>query len=234
MNLRELVNHTRCAVLRDTAVPSLWSDTEITRYLNQAEAEFAIRTHEIVDGATEAVVKLVTVPGQQVYDLHPSILIINEMGIVEYDLTDPQAPVETNYTELHDHTRRQLRRRYAKGRPCRYTAQVRTDSVRLDPIPDAVYTIEMVVARKPIKPLTSGGQSPEIDEQYHLHLCDFAAFRCLSNNKPEGADMASGADFKTLWDLAVRDAKRAISNQRAGVNPQARSNWTGKRYRNNG
>ena len=46
--------------------------------------------------------------------------------------------------------------------------------------------------------------------------------------------MVSGDDFKTLWDLAVRDAKRAITKQRAGVNPQARNNWTGKRYRSHG
>ena len=234
MNLQELVNHTRCNILRDTAVPSLWTDSEILRYLNQAVKEFAIRTHDIVDDTTPEVVDFVTVIGQQVYDLHPSIITVNEVGIVEYDLTDPQNPVETNYSELHDRTRRQLRRRYSKGRPCSYTAQVRTQSIRLDPIPDAVYNVEMVVARKPLQDMSHEKHVPEIDEQYHLNLCDFAAFRCLSNNKPEGADMASGAEFKGLWDLAVRDAKRAIANQRAGVNPMARNNWTGKRYRAHG
>lgn len=232
MNLQELVNHTRCNILRDTAVPSLWTDSEILRYLNQAVKEFAIRTHDIVDDTTAEVVKFVTVAGQQVYDLHPSVLIINEAGIVEYDADDPT--LEINYTEMADRTRRQLRRRYSKGRPCRYTAQVRTQSIRLDPIPDDVYNIEMVVARKPLQDMSHEKHVPEIDEQYHLNLCDFAAFRCLSNNKPEGADMASGSEFKTLWDLAVRDAKRAIANQHAGVNPMARNNWTGKRYRSHG
>tara|TARA_R110002049_G_scaffold61446_1_gene163663 strand:+ start:8869 stop:9573 length:705 start_codon:yes stop_codon:yes gene_type:complete len=234
MNLKELVNHTRCFILRDTALPTLWSDTEITRYLNQAEKEFAIRTHEIVDDETPAVVKFTTVAGQAAYDLHASIITVNSVGIVEYDTTDSENPVETNYTPLEDRTRRQMRRRYAKGRPCQYTTQARTQAIRLDPIPDGAYTVEMVVARKPLQPMTQGLHVPELSEEYHMHLCDFAAYRCLTNNRPEGADMASGAEFKTLWDLAVRDAKRAIANMRAGVNPQARSNWTGKRYRHHG
>lgn len=232
MNLQELVNHTRSSVLRDTAIPSLWSDIEITLYLNHAENEFAIRTHDIVDDSTPAVVQFSTVAGQKVYPLHQSIIMINELGIVEYDVDDPT--VEVNYTQLHDRTRRQLRRRFGIGRPCLYTAQVRSNSIRLDPTPDAAYTIEMVVARKPLQPMSDPEHVPEVDAQYHLNLCDFAAFRCLTNNRPEGAEMASGAEFKALWDLAVRDAKRAITNERAGVNPKARSNWTGKRYRTHG
>lgn len=233
MTLQELVNHTRCNVLRDTATPSLWSDLEIARYINQAVKEFAIRTHDIVDDTTPAITTFATVAGQQVYDLHASVIMVNEVGLVEYDITVDPAE-ETSYTPLQDRTRRQLRRRFSKGRPTAYTAQVRTHSMRLDPTPDAVYTVEMVVVRKPLVDMTNAKQSPEIDEHYHLNLCDFAAFRCLSNNKPEGADMAAGDDFKTLWDLAVRDAKRAITNMRAGVNPQARNNWTGKRYRAHG
>lgn len=232
MNLRELVNHTRCNVLRDSAVPSLWSDNEIVRYLNQAEKEFAIRTHDIVDDTTVAVTQFITVPGQQVYTLHKSVIMVNELGLVEYDEEDP--PNEVSYSPLKDRTRQQLRRRYSKGRPTAYTAQVRTGSIRLDPIPDAAYTIEMVVARKPLRSMSQELHVPEIDEQYHLNLCDFAAFRCLTNNKPEGSDMAEGSEFKALWDLAVRDAKRAITNERAGTNPRAWVNWTGKRYRSHG
>lgn len=230
MNLKSLVNHVRSNILRDCAIPQLWSDTEITRYLNQGEKEFATRTHDIVDDSTASITSFVTVVGQAVYPLHKSILLVNEAGLVEYDTSGPD-PVEIAYTELRDRTRGQLRRRYSPGRPSLYTAQVRTKSIRLDPIPDAVYTIEMVVARKPKQEMSQGQHEPEISEDYHLALCDFAAFRCLTNNKPEGADMASAAEFKGLWDLAVRDAKRAIARQRAGDTALARNNWTGKRYR---
>ena len=227
MDLSELVSHTRNNVLRDTALPSLWSDAELTLYLNQAVKEFAIRTHEIVDDSTAAVTTFDTVAGQAVYDLHESIIIVNEAGLVEYNDSDE----EISYTPLRDRTRGQLRRRFSSGRPCYYTAQVRTDSIRLDPTPDAVYTIEMIVARKPLANMANPTDEPEISEEYHLNLCDYAAYRALVSNQPEGANMAAADTFKGIWDLGVRDAKRAIALKRAGETPQARANWTGKRYR---
>lgn len=230
MTLSELISHVRVALLRDTAIPALWSDAEITRYLNQATKEFAIRTHAIVDDETPAVVTFDTVVGQHTYDLHASVLRVDEAWIAEYD--DDEL---IGVTELRDRTRGQNRYKFSKGKPCIYTVQTRTNAMRLYPTPDAVHTIEMVVARKPLVDMSSTGDEPEIAEEWHLNLCDYAAYRCLVNNRPEGAEMqAGGVDFKSIWDLAVRDAKRQIASQRAGEKPQARSNWTGKRYRRHG
>jgi hypothetical protein len=218
----------RCATLRDTALPRLWSDTELVRYLNQAQIEFAVRTHELVDDTTTSACKITTISGQAVYPLHKSVVIVAEAGVVTRDSATQE---ETGYTPLHDRTRGQLPRAHIKGCPARYTAQVRTSSIRFSPIPDAAYDIELVVARKPLYAMDKGNDVPEISEEYHLALVDFAAFRALTNNNPEGANMASATDFKALWDVAVRDAKRAIATLRAGENPQARGNWTGKQYR---
>ncbi len=228
MNLSELMEQLRCATLRDTALPQLWSDTELVRYLNQAQIEFAIRTHELVDDTTAATCKITTVSGQAVYPLHKSVVVVAEAGVVTRDSDTEE---ETGYTPLQDRTRRQLPRTHTKGCPSKYTAQVRTNSIRFFPTPDAAYDIELVVARKPLYALVKGNDVPEISEEYHLALVDFATFRALTNNNPEGSDMASGKEFRALWDLAVRDAKRAIATLRAGENPQVRGNWTGKRYR---
>jgi hypothetical protein len=225
MNLAELVSHTRCSVLRDTAVPQLWSNTELIRFLNFGYKDFAIRTHNIIDDTTAAYCTFDTVVGQDIYELNDAVLLIDELGIAEYDVDN----VLTNYTPLRDCTREQGRRSFISGRPCRYTAQVRTKTLRLLPTPDAVYTIEMVVARKPKKDLAADGDVPEIAEEYHLNLCDFAAWRALTNNDPDGSNMVAAKTFRDIYDLAVRDAKRAFGRQRLGVNPQARSNWTGKR-----
>lgn len=227
MNLSELMEQLRCATLRDTALPRLWSDTELVRYLNQAQIEFAVRTHELVDDTTPATCKITTVPGQAVYSLHKSVVIVAEAGVVTRD----SGAEETGYTPLQDRTRGQLLRSHVKGCPSKYTAQVRTRSIRFFPIPDAAYDIELVVARKPLYAMEKGNDVPEISEEHHLALVDFAAFRALTNNNPEGANMAAAREFKALWDLAVRDAKRAVATLRAGENPQARGNWTGKQYR---
>ena len=228
MTLQEIMVHLRCSVLRDTAIPQLWSDTELLRFINQAQMEFAIRTHNIVDDTTDEYTTFDTVAGQAIYPLSKKIVHVSEVGVVEYDLTDPQAPVETNYTVLRSRTRNQLRRRYSKGCPNYYTLQVRSHSIRFDPIPDDAYTIEMVVARKPVRDMANEKDVPEIDEEWHLNLCDFAAFRALTNNDPEGANMSAAKEFRDLWDTAVRDCKRQMSVLRASETPRARVNWTGK------
>lgn len=228
MTLSELMDQLRCATLRDTALPRLWSDTELVRYLNHAQMDFAVRTHALVDDTTPATCKITTVAGQAVYPIHNSVVIVTEAGIVSYDTATQE---QNNFTLLEDRTRHQLQRNFSKGRPAAYTAQVRTNAIRFFPIPDAAYDIEMVVARKPLYQMERGNDLPEIPEEYHLALVDFAAFRALTNNNPESANMASGKEFKALWDLAVRDAKRAIATLRAGENPQARGNWTGKQHR---
>lgn len=228
MTLSELMDQLRCATLRDTALPRLWSDTELVRYLNHAQMEFAIRTHALVDDTTPATCKITTVPGQSTYPLHSTVVIVTEAGLVT---SDAETKEQTGYTPLQDRTRHQLPRTYSKGSPVAFTAQVRTSAIRFSPIPDAVYEVDLVVARKPLYPMERANDIPEISEEYHLSLVDFAAFRALTNNNPEGANMASGKDFKALWDVSVRDAKRAIATLRAGENPRARGNWTGKRYR---
>lgn len=228
MTLQEIMNHLRCNVLRDSALPQLWTDSELLRFVNQAQLEFAIRTHNIVDDTTAEYTTITTEAGLGIYPISDKVVHVSEVGLVEYDTTDPQNPVETNYQQLRSRTRNQLRRRYSKGRPCYYTAQVRSHAIRLDPIPDDVYTIEMVVARKPKRELINEKDVPEIDSEWHLNLCDYAAFRALTNNDPEGANMSTAGEFKGLWDMAIRDCKRQMSVLRASETPRARVNWTGK------
>lgn len=222
MKLKELLAHVRCSKLRDTALPQLWGDPELLRYFNQAQKEFAVRTHCLVDD-TEDFTTFDTVVGQQVYDLDQRIVFVGEADILVGESGSE------NWLPLHDAMRHKVRRTKSAGRPSCYTAQVRTNTLRLAPVPDAVYTIQLVVAHKPLEPLNSPDQEPEIDELYHLALTDYVVWQALVSNNPEGADMASATGFRNAWDVAIRDAKRDIMRMRAGANTQARSNWTGKR-----
>lgn len=223
MTLSEIVNHLRCSVLKDTASPKLWSDTELVLYVNEAYKDFAIRTHNIVDDETSDYCTFNTVVNTDTYALDKVVLRVDEMGIAEYDGADL-----TNYTVMASRTRNQLRRSFNHGRPSYFTSQARSHSVRLHPIPDAVYAIEMVVARKPSRDLQNSRDIPEIDEEYHIHLADFAAYRALINNDVDGGNPRAAERFRASYDLAVRDCKRAMARLRLSE-PQARNSWTGKR-----
>lgn len=229
----ELLGHLRTAVLRDTAVPQLWSDFELTKYLNDGYVDFCRRTHLLTD-AESAFTTFDTEAGTPDYALDQRIVRINELGVyIEDDSVDP--PVST-YRSLRDGTRSQVPHRELQGVPSCYTQQIGVvpsgtttrSKVRLYPVPDDVYTVQMLVVRKPLARLSDINDRLEIDDDYELALCDYAAWRALTNNRTEGANMAQAEKFKEAYLFAVKDAKRNIALQRAGVFPRAVANWTGK------
>ena len=218
------MGHLRCSVLRDDAKPYLWQDIELVRFLNQAESDFARRTHCLIDDES-TFTTLTTVIGQSTYTLDDRIIFVKELGLV---LDDGEGNL--TYRELGDKTRHQQRDNYAQGCPYSYNLQVARNKLRLYPVPDAEYTIKLSVARKPLRAMSNPKDVPEIPEEWHLCLCDYAAGRALINNDPERANMQSKNEFMASWDLHVRDAKREFTNLRSGVTPRARTNWTGKRW----
>ena len=220
MTFQELLGHLRTNVLRDVALPVLWTDTELKRALNVGYKEFARRTHCLVDDESNFT-RILTVVGDASYALDPRIIFINTADVRLVGAAYDWAP-------LRDLTRGSIRRTIAERRPYAYTAQCNKGTLRLAAPADDIYEIQLMVARLPEADLVDAADEPEIDEDYHLALCDYAAWRALSNNDPEKANMAAANDFRAAWDLQVRDAKRNTARLHAGANPMARGNWTGK------
>ena len=52
MTGQEMVAHMRESILDDSAVPFLWQDAELLRYLNYAEVQACRRAHLLIDGTT--------------------------------------------------------------------------------------------------------------------------------------------------------------------------------------
>lgn len=213
MTLAELVAHTR-TILRDRVRPYLWSDDELIRYLNEAQAQFARRTHQLTDDSSDFTF-VETEQGVATYTLDPRIVFVAEIH-------------HSDGIALRDRTRRTMRRGPTEGRPTLYSLDGQHRVMRLFPTPDAVYTLDLLVARKPLIALATDEDTPEIDEDYHLALCDGAVYRALRNNDPDASNTLSADTFKDSFDLQVRDAKRAVFRLRAGANLVARNNWTGK------
>lgn len=218
MNLGELIQYTRDHVLRDAAIPPLWPDDLLTRYFNDAEDQFARRTHILSDDESDFAF-ITTEIGVAQYALDPRVVFVKDIVHTETGIS------------LRDASRKQLRGRIGDGRPTAYTLDAAMRSVRLHPKPDAEYQLSMLVARKPLNKLASDGDTPEIPEEYHLTLCAWVAYQCLRHNDAEAAQMVATADtFRAEWELAVRDAKREVYRLRTGPYARATGNWTGKRY----
>lgn len=217
MNLGELIEHARRRVLRDEAIPPLWPDEELTLYFNDAEDQFARRTHVLSDDESDFTF-ITTEPGVAQYKLDPRVVFVAEVINAETGI------------HLRDAGRKKLRGRIGEGRPTAYTLDAGMHNIRLHPTPDAEYQLDLLVARKPLSKLAADGDTPEIPEQHHLELCAWVAYKCLRHNDAEVAEMAATADtFRAEWDMALRDAKRDVYRLRSGPYPRATGNWTGKR-----
>lgn len=219
MNLAELRKHLRGTILRDkAATPSdrLWSNADLDLWLNEAQDQFARRTHCLSD-STSNFTELETVAGQASYKLDRRIIFVAE--IVHSD-GRPLAP-------LNKHN---VPRSIVTGRPSRYTTDAGVTTLRLYPTPDAAYTLDLLVARRPKAKMVEDTDIPEIDEEFHLDLCSWVAYRALRVNDPDGGNMVASEPFRAEWELRVRDAKRGVFRLRSGAEPQVQApSWTGKR-----
>lgn len=212
MKLKELLWHTRHNILRDSRAPQLWTDDELCLYFNEGETIFARRTHCLVS-EDEDFCTLDTVAGRSRYALSDKVIFImevtNEEGI-----------------PLLKRSRSRMPYNPSPGKPTIFTADAGHKNLQLYPTPDDVYTLRMLVAHKPIKRVTHAEQEFSIPEEYHTALAQYAAWKALTNNAPEGSDTVDASVFERQWLVELRDAKRDAYHMRQSPGARATNNWT--------
>lgn len=212
MTLEELLAHLRVSVLRDTAKPQLWSNGELTLYLNEAHEQFARRTHCLLDEESDFT-SLDTEAGTALYTLNSAVVAVLEV-------------FHADGTPVRNTARAKMSRSLGSAKPRHYSTDAKVRSMRLFPTPDAAYTLSMLVARKPTAKLVEDADEPEIDEDFHLALCEWAAYRALRNNDNDGTNVLDAGKFREGWELAIREGKRAAMRSRRTA--LQLNNWTGK------
>jgi hypothetical protein len=228
MKLLDLVEELRANILRDTsdaispdASSYLLSDKSLVRYLNDAQEKFATRTLCLRDETTPDICRLTLVPGQHAYPLDSRVVAV-------YGATIDGRHIErTTYSALSGDngvvnagcrfTRRE------DGYPQVFYTDRETGRIGFYPAADATYVTQYLdqqivlrVARLPINPLTAENMKaePEIPRQWHLDLCEWAAWRALRNhdNDLENLQKASAHKkaFEDVVELLGREAKRLL------------------------
>lgn len=216
MTGKELLNYLRTDILRDAVSPYLWSDALLYRLLSQGEAIHARRTHSIVDD-TQTISTSIDEPG---YDLPEGTIFVLS------------ARVDTRSRDMPSYTRKAIPSHLltSTGEPSIFTLDERTNALRVYPVPDAAYTINLRTARLPSTAIASA-VTPEIPTRYHEDLAEYAAWRALQSNDVDGQNTKSAERHKADWEQRVSDAKRELYRMQLGSNPSAVSSWTGKRNR---
>jgi len=211
MTLAELISAFR-STTSDTALPYLWSDAEVTMYLNAAEIEAATRANLLqVTGGTYGMIT--TVPETSEYTVSPLVLEIKRIKIGEVILsrkTKEALDDEWPGWEI------------ATGSPTRYILTGQT--LRAVPIPEAAENMIMDVVRLPITMASTG---PEIPAKYHLKLMDWVFFLAYSKQDADtfNADMANM--YSRRFDQSFGESQTAnVQRQQLTQMPtQNRPTW---------
>ena len=223
MKLSELIAHVAGAVLDDrTAMlngspDSLWSNAVLARYFRRAEDIFATRTRCIIDDTTAACCSITLVAEQARYALHTSVLRVlsvtpndTEVDLARfaYDSLRPRFDSTPGYFDVN------LTYTEAPGRPLWFGTDKATKVLQIRPAPraedvTAIGTLNLRVVRRPITPLTVDDldAEPEIPEEYHLDLCDYVAYRALSQPTVDSDGKREAKDFLGTFERSIRTAK---------------------------
>lgn len=203
----------------------LWSNERILRQLNAAHRIFARDTWTIVDDATSAVVVITLINAQADYALHASVLSVLSSRMSDTDRPMGHRAWKQIYTARPadtDHFDTNQPLIYAPGRPEIFATDTATRKITFWRKPDAaaaLLTARLRVARLPLNPLTlATDNTPELPEEHHLDLCDYAVGRLLKNTANNDTGEVQGearrigagllADFQKTIDRARRDRLR--------------------------
>ena len=212
MTLEQLIAQFRVDA-QDHAEPYFWPDAMVTGWLNEAQAEAAIRARLIHESASADVCQIAVVAGTATYALHASLFEITYQAFLDADGRRHRLQVVS--IEWLDANVPRWREGEGPGVP---VWLVQTDnSLRVAPTPKVAGTIVLEGYRLPLVDLVADTDVPEINAAHHRHLVDWALHRAFGIPDSESfdaqragqAEAAFSAYFGLAPDADLRRSTRA-------------------------
>lgn len=233
MTLQELLDELRYNILCDRSdlvagdADQLWDDTTLVRYIDEAQRRFAVRSFIIRDNSTPEVVNVTLVAGQAEYTLHPAIISVvsARLSTSQVDLIRVGHSVLGSYSNPNTMMPSSDYALMPPGGTVAYTTDetlgeedagsIGAVSLRVFPVPAAAQAgqvIKLRVVRKPLDKLTLSAPSaePEIPEDYHLDMLDWAAYLALRIVDTDAGNPKRAAEFAASFENHVQQAQKLV------------------------
>lgn len=229
MKTGELLEELRESILRDASSivagpqDSLWSDEALMRYMNEAQQMFCRRTLSLLDGSSD-ITRIELVEGDHLYALSPKILAVYSAAIegegkdmvrAGHGLMDTRSEAQPLRDGLSFAD--PVPRTAVSECPTVFSTDEESEVLRVMPAVSADCAgriVRLRVARLPLDDLSLDKleASPEIREEYHLGMLDWAAYRALSNHDSD-AEAGNRAEkrkerFKDFCEEVRLDIRR--------------------------
>ena len=195
MNLEELIASFR-EDATDKVAPYLWEDETVTRWLNEAQEEAAVRGRLLLDDSTPAVTTIAVVAGQASYQLHPKVYEIAHLRWQPSAAAHRVKAVDLVTREWLDRNHPDWRVRLDCDAP--YAIQTE-GALRLVPTPRDAGSLVLEAYRLPLKPLINEGDKPEIHAASHSYLVYWALHKAFSQPDSDGFDPQRAATAEATF-----------------------------------
>lgn len=232
MTLTELLAELREGILNDrtdrTSGTSdyLWTDARLISYIDEAQRRFAVQGLVIRDATTAEVCNVTLVAGQTEYVLHESVLAVVSVKLADAvtDLARVGHALLGAYRTPNDTWDPATLISLNPGAPLAYSTDEGVSDqasgsasqviLRVYPEPraaDAGDVLQMRVVRKPIERLTASAMSaaPEIPEDHHLEMLDWAAYLALRIVDDDAGAPKRAAEFAQTFGVHVNNARKS-------------------------
>jgi hypothetical protein len=229
MKLGELLDELRVNILNDRSDRTggssdyLWTDATLTRYINEAQRRFARKGLVIRDSRTADCCEVTLVTGQNQYTLHASVLAVISARL-DGDPADlvrgGHAAFDTYHQPDAYYFDPSQLSTIPPGKPLAYSTDetlaaddngsVGAMSLRIYPPPTATYAgqkIKLRVARLPLEVLKGASAVPEIPEDHHIEMLDWAAYLALRIVDHDAGNVARANEFRASFEDHVRNAR---------------------------
>lgn len=241
MNLGELLEELRENILHDRSdriageSDRLWSDRTLIRYINESERRMAREALMIRDNTTSEVCRLETEPMVKEYALHPSVCGVISARCVG-DVADLARAGHASFDTYHTPDAYFFDpSSLAQLPPGKIVAWDSDEGVlpdengsmgrmqlRVYPAPDPVHAvpIHLRVVRYPMRRLKRKGDVPEIPEEHHLDMLDWAAYLALRIADIDAGMPDRAIEFRQSFETHVAEARKVAMRKLFAV-----SNW---------
>lgn len=182
----------------------LWKDEEVLRYINRAQREACLRAKLIKDNTTTAVTQISVVAGTSIYDLHASIIRIDDI----YLSSTGKSLSKVDRSEVK---RLDPRWRSASGTVTVWMEHWGIKKIEIYKIPTATDTLYLDVVRLPITPVTALSTTLEIQDEFLDQLVDGVAWYAFLKKDSQTLNLEASKRHHDLFSLSFGPPVKARS-----------------------
>ena len=220
MNQLQLQTYFRSQLV-DVAEPPLWSNDEVALYMDDAQNMFCRLVQGIADATTSAIVNIPVLTNDKFVAIDPRILRVREaqrdydflpLQIFNFeDIVNGAYQVAPEQNADYGLTNRFFRLDNTVGVTSAIIEGMGPDLLRLVPLSDRDFTINLIVYRQPINTITAvtiAAAAPlEIDTEHHIALLHWMKYHAYMKQDADTFNKGKAIEAKALFEQYCDQAK---------------------------